>query len=78
MRYLWITSFAMMAIGILLILGYLAGLLEIFALLAGVLTIWAGIVKLIVLRIWQKNIHAQGEREGRVVASTTTPTAGRR
>lgn len=68
----------MFAVGVLLIAGYLTGLLEIFALLAGVLTIWAGIVKLIVLRIWQKNIHAQGEREGRLVAPATAPTAGRR
>jgi hypothetical protein len=57
MRYLWLTSFAMVAIGTLLIAAKAAGYLETVALVAGMLLIWSGIVKVVVLRIWRSSLQ---------------------
>lgn len=58
MRYLWITSIAMTAGGAAFAAGGLLGLLEPIAVVFGLLLLWSGIVKLIVLRIWQKSLRA--------------------
>ena len=65
MRYLWWTSFVMLAGGGLLIAAYLFGLVNVIALVAGVLLIWSAIVKVIVLRIWRWSLSAPGISEGR-------------
>jgi hypothetical protein len=54
MRYLWWISGAMFIGGVMLaVAGAVAGMGPI-ALLAGVLLAWSAVVKIIVLRIWQK------------------------
>ena len=69
MRYLWLTSFAMVAIGALLIAGKAAGFFETVALVAGMLLIWSGVVKVIVLRIWRSSLKLPGATEGRSAPS---------
>jgi len=59
MRYLWIVSFAMIAVGIALTVGMISGLLGSIALICGVLLLWSGIVKVIVLRIWRSSLTPQ-------------------
>jgi hypothetical protein len=61
MRYLWATSFIMVAVGFVLIGAGVLGLLAPIALLLGLLSLWSGIVKLIVLRIWQRTLNAAVE-----------------
>lgn len=46
-------------------------------LVAGALLLWSGIVKLIVLRIWQKTLPAPSPAE-RATAASTVATAGER
>ncbi len=58
MRYLWITSYVMVGCGIALIGGRAVGMLDPIALVLGLLALWSGIVKLVVLRIWQKSLNA--------------------
>jgi hypothetical protein len=66
MRYLWVVSFTMIAVGIALTVGMISGLLGTIALVCGVLLLWSGVVKVIVLRIWQSSLTPQK-------ASTATP-----
>jgi hypothetical protein len=61
MRYLWATSFIMVAVGFVLIGAGVLGLLAPIALVLGLLSLWSGIVKLIVLRIWQRTLNAAVE-----------------
>jgi hypothetical protein len=57
MRYLWWISGAMLVGGaVLAVAGAVAGMGPI-ALLAGVLLVWSAVVKIIVLRIWQKVVQ---------------------
>jgi hypothetical protein len=58
MRYLWITSIVMVVCGLALVAGKLVGILDPVALVLGLLTLWSGIVKIIVLRIWQRSLNA--------------------
>jgi hypothetical protein len=69
MRYLWLTSFAMVAIGALLIAGKAAGYFETIALVAGMLLLWSGVVKVIVLRIWRSSLTLPGATERRSAPS---------
>jgi hypothetical protein len=56
MRKLWIVSAIMVAAGLVLAsASALAGLGPI-ALVCGVLLVWSGIIKVIVLRVWQKTL----------------------
>lgn len=64
MRYLWLTTFVLLATGVLLIATYLLGRIEVIALIAGVLLIWSAIVKVIVLRIWRWSLSTPGIAEG--------------
>jgi uncharacterized membrane protein YphA (DoxX/SURF4 family) len=61
MRYLWATSFIMVAVGFVLFGAGVLGLLAPIALVLGLLSLWSGIVKLIVLRIWQRTLKAAVE-----------------
>jgi hypothetical protein len=70
-KYLWMTSYAMIAGGIVLIAGSFFGAFAMVGLVAGLLLIWSGIVKVIVLCIWRSSLtgpeRANGEE--RVPAS---------
>lgn len=61
MRYLWATSIIMVAVGLILIVAGLLGTLSPIALVLGLLSLWSGVVKLIVLRIWQRTLNAAVE-----------------
>ncbi len=61
MRYLWATSFIMVAVGLVLVVAGIIGALAPIALVLGLLSLWSGIVKLIVLRIWQRTLNAAVE-----------------
>jgi hypothetical protein len=58
MRYLWIIAIFMIGLGSLLALGSAAAGIGPIALVCGVLLVWSGIVKVIVLRVWQKTLPA--------------------
>jgi hypothetical protein len=61
MRYLWATSTIMVAVGVVLIVAGIVGALSPIALVLGLLSLWSGIVKLIVLRVWQRTLNAAVE-----------------
>jgi hypothetical protein len=65
MRYLWISSFVMVAAGLACILARFLGLLDPIATILGAMLVWSGIVKLIVLRVWRTSLHRPGVRERR-------------
>ncbi len=61
MRYLWATSAIMVVVGLVLIIAGVSGALSQIALVLGLLSLWSGIMKLIVLRIWQRSLNAAVE-----------------
>ena len=65
MRYLWISSFVMVAAGLACILARFLGLLDPIATILGAMLVWSGIVKLIVLRVWRTSLNRPGVRERR-------------
>jgi hypothetical protein len=73
MRYLWLTSYVMVGVGVLLIAAYLLGIAEVIALVAGVLLLWSAIIKVIVLRIWRWSLSMPGVSEGPARATATRP-----
>jgi hypothetical protein len=58
MRYLWFIAAIMIGAGVVLALGSLAAGIGPIALVCGVLLVWSGIVKVIVLRVWEKTLRA--------------------
>ena len=58
MRNLWIVSAIMVAAGLVLAIASVSVGLGPIALVCGVLLVWSGIVKVIVLRVWQKTLPA--------------------
>jgi hypothetical protein len=70
MRYLWIIAGIMIVLGLLLALGSVTAGIGPIALVCGVLLVWSGIVKVIVLRVWQKTLHAPTQtRQGPAAAA---------
>jgi uncharacterized membrane protein required for colicin V production len=67
------TSYAMIASGIVLIVGSLIGALTIVGLVAGLLLIWSGIVKVIVLRIWRASLAGPDSANGEERTSASKP-----
>jgi len=74
MRYLWITSAVMIALGILLIAGYLLRAFATIALIGGLLLVWSGVVKLIVLRIWRSSLGKPSVSEQYPHSNSSEPT----
>jgi hypothetical protein len=66
-RYLWLTSSVMVVAGISLAAAAFIISLGPIALVCGLLLIWSGIVKIIVLRIWQNTLANRTETNQRVV-----------
>ena len=66
MRYLWFTSGIMILVGISLVAAAFMATLGAIALVCGLLLIWSGIVKIIVLRIWQKTLANPSSMNQRV------------
>jgi hypothetical protein len=56
LRYLWFTSGIMIVAGVVLIVAARFLGLGPVSLVCGLLLVWSGIVKIIVLRIWQKTL----------------------
>lgn len=56
MRYLWISTSVILIAGAVLTVGGLIGALEAIAPVLGLLLLWTGIVKIVVLRIWQRRL----------------------
>jgi hypothetical protein len=71
MRYLWIVSIAMIAVGIALTVGTIVGHLGSIALICGMLLLWSGIVKVIALRIWRSSLTPVDT----IPAKTSPPSA---
>jgi hypothetical protein len=70
MRYLWIIAGIMIVLGLLLALGSVTAGIGPIALVCGVLLLWSGIVKVIVLRVWQKTLQAPTQiRQGPAAAA---------
>jgi membrane protein implicated in regulation of membrane protease activity len=68
-RYLWMIAAAMVLVGLFLLgssvvlgSGAIGGI-------AGTLLVWSGVVKVIVLKIWQATLHAPAISEGNSEAS---------
>ena len=59
-RYLWITSFAILAAGAAFLAGAMFGALGPIALVCGLLLLWTGVVKIVVLRIWKQSLASPG------------------
>ena len=76
MRKLWIVSAVMVTAGLILaVASFLAGLGPI-ALVCGVLLVWSGIVKVIVLRVWQETLPPS-DPVGQVSVSARAALAAR-
>lgn len=77
-RYLWFTSGIMIFFGMGLVAAASIATVGPIALVCGLLLIWSGIVKIIVLRIWQKTLanpsgmNQRAERD-RLAQPPTTP-----
>jgi xanthine/uracil permease len=76
LRYLWWVSAFMIVVGLMAVIAGAVALGPV-ALIAGVLLVWAGIVKVIVLRIWQKTI-VSGASHHEPAASAMAAVASRR
>ena len=55
-RYLWLTSGVMIVVGVSLAVAASVMSLGPIPLICGLLLLWSGIVKVVVLRIWQKEL----------------------
>jgi hypothetical protein len=66
-RYLWLTSGVMIVVGVSLAIAASSMSLGPIALVCGLLLLWSGIVKVVVLRIWQKELTNPSSPNQRVV-----------
>lgn len=58
MRKLWIITATMVVCGTVLVLGSAVGGLGPIPLIGGVLLIWSGIIKVVVLRVWDTTLSS--------------------
>jgi hypothetical protein len=75
-RYLWMTSFAILAAGAALLAGAIFGALGPIALVCGLLLVWTGVVKIVVLRIWKRSLASPGSSHRADGAETLSRSPG--